>query len=103
MIFSQNCMFLLERFHQDTYSPPNDYFKDIPELPDHHDGDHHDWEHSQVVVLDSRVPKTYNMLGINLKNPIKTPILLQMTTSRTFLSFLIIMMVIIMTGNTLKL
>ena len=37
------------------------------------------------------------MLCINLINSIKTPILLQMTTSRTFLSFMIIMMVIIMT------
>ena len=44
---------------------PNYHFKDIPELPVHHDGDHHDWEHPQVVVLVPRIPKTYNMLGIN--------------------------------------
>ena len=56
----------------------------FPELPDHHDGDHNDWEHPQVVVLVPRIPKTYNMLGINWTNPIKTPILLQMTTSRSF-------------------
>ena len=56
-------MFLLEKFHQDTYSPPNDHFKDIPELPDHHDGDHHDWEHPQVVVLTQMVVLMYNTWG----------------------------------------
>ena len=60
-------------------------------------------EHSQIVLLVPRIPKTYNMLGMNYKNAIKTPILLQMVNSRTFLSFLIIMMVIIMTLNVLNL
>ena len=35
-------MYKFDKFHQDTYSPPNDHFKDIPELHDHNDGDHHD-------------------------------------------------------------
>ena len=58
-------MYELVKCHQDTYSPPKDHFKDIPELPDHHDGVHHDFERPLFVVHIPRIPKTYNMLGMN--------------------------------------
>ena len=57
------CWVEVEKCHQDTYSSPNDHFKDIPELPNHHVGDYHDCEHFQFVLLVLRIPKTYNMLG----------------------------------------
>ena len=60
-----------------TQNPLKPQFLDIVDLPDHPDGDQKSWKLFQSIHMVPRIPKRCHMWAYNVKNPIKTPKILQ--------------------------
>ena len=80
--------------HQDTQNPQKSQFLDIPELPDILDGDQISKKPFLYIRNVSRIPKMYYMWGFNEKSPSRYPTSSKTQDLLTFLSFLIILIVI---------